>query len=245
MRVDGRSNNELRPVNLILDFIEYPEGSVLIKIGNTHVLCNATIEDGVPQWMKAQGVVGGWITAEYSMLPRSTQQRTPRETHGLSGRTQEIKRLIGRSLRAGVDLSLLGSRTCIIDCDVLMADGGTRTAAITGASVALELALLKLITTGQIPSETLKSSIAAVSVGLLNDEPILDLCYQEDSQADVDLNIVMTTQGEFIEIQGTAEAKPFTKEKLDSLIKLAEAGIFELHKYQREALNKKIDSKGA
>lgn len=237
MRIDGRTQAQLRPVELTLDFIPYPEGSVLIKQGNTHVLCNVTIEDSVPRWMQAQNIPGGWITAEYALLPRATQTRTPRETNGLSGRTQEIKRLIGRSLRAGIDLALLGSRTCIIDCDILMADGGTRTTAITGAYVALELALRRLINTNLIPDQVLKNQIAAVSVGVVKGNTILDLCYDEDSQAEVDMNIVMTSSGEFVEIQGTAETEPFPRETLDQLLNLAEGGIKELFEIQRNALD--------
>ena len=237
MRIDGRTNNQLRPINLTLDFIKYPEGSVLIKQGFTHVLCNVTIDDTIPRWMQAQNMSGGWVTAEYGMLPRATHQRTPREINGPSGRTQEIKRLIGRCLRASIDLSLLGHRTCIIDCDVLMADGGTRTAAITGSYVALELALQKLISKDLIDPKILISPVAAVSVGILNNESFLDLCYQEDSNAEVDLNIVMNTQRAFIEIQGTAETKPFSRAKLDQLLNLAETGIQELFKIQRKALS--------
>jgi ribonuclease PH len=236
MRNDGRKNNQLRAVDFILDFIQYPEGSVLIKQGNTHVLCNVTLENSVPRWMQLQNISGGWVTAEYAMLPRATHLRTPRETNGLSGRTQEIKRLIGRSLRAGVDLPLLGPRTCIVDCDVLMADGGTRTAAITGAYVALELALRKLISDQLVPPETIRAQVAATSVGLIQGDPVLDLCYLEDSQAEVDLNVVMTSDGNFVEIQGTAETKPFSRHQLDQLLDLAESGIRKLHAIQRQAL---------
>ena len=236
MRNDGRKIDQLRPIDITLHFIQYPEGSVLIKQGNTQVLCNVTIENTVPRWMQTQNIPGGWVTAEYAMLPRATIQRTSRETNGLTGRTQEIKRLIGRSLRASIDLALLGARTCIIDCDVLMADGGTRTTAITGSYIALELALNQLIRTSQVDAEILKSPVASVSVGILDGEPILDLCYEEDRNADVDLNVVMNAKGEFIEIQGTAETRPFSKSKLDKLLTLAEYGIQELFTIQRQAL---------
>ena len=236
MRNDGRKIDQLRPVDITLHFIQYPEGSVLIKQGNTQVLCNVTIENTVPRWMQTQNIPGGWVTAEYAMLPRATIQRTMRETNGLTGRTQEIKRLIGRSLRASIDLELLGARTCIIDCDVLMADGGTRTTAITGSYIALELALNQLIRSNQVDAEILKSPVASVSVGILDGQPILDLCYEEDRNAEVDLNVVMNAKGEFIEIQGTAETRPFSRSKLDNLITLAEGGIQELFTIQRQAL---------
>jgi len=236
MRNDGRKIDQLRPIDITLHFIQYPEGSVLIKQGNTQVLCNVTIENTVPRWMQTQNIPGGWVTAEYAMLPRATIQRTSRETNGLTGRTQEIKRLIGRSLRASIDLALLGARTCIIDCDVLMADGGTRTTAITGSYIALELALNQLIRTNQVDAEILKSPVASVSVGILDGEPILDLCYEEDRNAEVDLNVVMNAKGEFIEIQGTAETRPFSRSKLENLLTLAEYGIQELFTIQRQAL---------
>ena len=236
MRIDGRKNDQLRPVMLVPDFIQYPEGSVLIKQGNTHVLCNVTIEESVPRWMQAQNLAGGWITAEYAMLPRATEQRTPREINGFSGRTQEIKRLIGRSLRASIDLSLLGNRTCIVDCDVLMADGGTRTTAITGSYIALHLALSKLISSNQIDPKILVSPVASVSVGILDNECILDLCYHEDRNAEVDFNVVMNAKGEYIEVQGTAEAKPFSKAKLIQLLELADIGVKELLEIQNKAL---------
>ena len=210
-RTPERSAAELRPVSFIPKFIVYPEGSVLIKMGNTHVLCNATIEETVPEWMKGRGK--GWITAEYAMLPRATHTRSKRETSGPSSRSQEIKRLIGRSLRAAVDLNKLGERTIILDCDVLQADGGTRTASITGGYVAVAMALNKLITNGILSSQVIRTAVAAVSVGLYEGKPFLDLCYQEDSRADVDMNIVMNARGEFIELQGTAEGSAFTDNK--------------------------------
>jgi len=235
-RPDNRKNDELRSLRMITDYIAYPEGSVLIEVGNTRVLCNATIEDGVPRWMQAQHLSGGWITGEYSMLPRATHTRTPRETNGPSGRTQEIRRLIGRSLRAAVDLEKLGPRTCTIDCDVLQADGGTRTAAITGGYVALAIALNKLIAAGEIPPDTIKTAVAAVSVGIVHGMPMLDLCYEEDSSADTDLNIVMNARGEFIEIQVTAERVPFSRTTLDNLLNLAYKGIGGLLEMQRDTL---------
>ncbi len=236
MRVDGRKNNELRPVTITPGYIIYPEGSALITAGNTRVLCNVTIEDIVPRWMKVQGVQGGWITGEYSLLPRSTHTRTPREINGLGGRTQEIRRLIGRSLRKAVDLKKLGERTITVDCDVLQADGGTRTAAITGAYVALSIAIRKLISQGKAPAGALLQPVAAVSVGIVKSSPILDLCYEEDSTAQVDVNVVMNASGEYIEVQGTAEGDPFPRRQLDELLDLAATGIQTLLKIQQEAL---------
>ena len=236
MRIDGRKADELRPVELKPDFVIYPEGSVLITAGNTQVLCNVTIEPGVPRWMQSQEKPTGWITAEYAMLPRATQERTARETRGLGGRTQEIRRLIGRSLRAAVDLDKLGAWTCIIDCDVLQADGGTRTAAITGGYVALALALKKSIAQGTIPADIFLAPVAAVSVGIVNGHPLLDLCYQEDSAAEVDLNVVVNADGRYIEIQGTAERQPFSRQMLDHLLDLANRGIGELLELQNSVL---------
>ena len=236
MRTDGRKLDELRPVTITPGYILYPEGSVLIHMGQTRVLCTATIEEGVPRWMKNQGKPGGWVTAEYAMLPRATQTRTPRETSGLGGRTQEIRRLIGRSLRSAVYLEKLGGRTVTLDCDVLQADGGTRTAAITGSYVALAIALDKLVQAGDIPPDTLYSPVAAVSVGVLNGRPHLDLCYAEDSAAEVDVNVVMNAYGEYIEVQGTAERAPFSRSMLDELLKLAYKGIGELLAIQRHTL---------
>jgi len=227
-RVDGRTVDELRPVTITPDYVAYPEGSVLIAVGETRVLCNVTVEESVPGWMRAQGIEGGWLTAEYALLPRSTHRRTPRETSGLRGRTQEIRRLIGRSLRAAVDLEKLGERTCIVDCDVIQADGGTRTAAITGGYVALAIALGKLIRGGLLPAEVLETAIAAVSVGVVSGQPVLDLCYEEDSIAEVDVNVVMNAAGEFIEVQGTAEGAPFSRAMLDELLDLAREGIGKL-----------------
>ena len=236
-RVDGRTVDELRPVTITPDYVAYPEGSVLIAVGETRVLCNVTVEESVPGWMRAQGIEGGWLTAEYALLPRSTHRRTPRETSGLRGRTQEIRRLIGRSLRAAVDLEKLGERTCIVDCDVIQADGGTRTAAITGGYVALAIALGKLIRGGLLPAEVLETAIAAVSVGVVSDQPVLDLCYEEDSIAGVDVNVVMNAAGEFIEVQGTAEGGPFSRATLDELLNLAREGIDKLLAIQQAVLD--------
>lgn len=233
-RPDGRRADELRPAKFTLDYIDYPEGSVLIEVGRTRVLCNVSVEDRVPAWMSGSGV--GWLTAEYAMLPRSTHTRTSRETLGLRGRTQEIRRLIGRSLRAAVDLDLLGERTLVVDCDVLQADGGTRTAAITGGYVAVALALRCMAERGIVPPTVLKSPVAAVSVGVLGSEVRLDLCYAEDRDADVDLNVVMMEDGRLIEVQGTAEGAPFVRETLDRMLDLAARGIAYLAERQREAL---------
>jgi ribonuclease PH len=235
-RPDGRRPDELRPVILIPDYVIYPEGSVLIEMGQTKVLCNVTIEPSVPRWMQTQQKSGGWITAEYALLPRSTHTRTKRETRGLGGRTQEIRRLIGRSLRASVDLEKLGEHTCIVDCDVIQADGGTRTAAISGGYVALGLALQKLVDSGTIHPEVFLPPVAAVSVGMVDQQPLLDLCYLEDSTADVDVNIVMNARGEFIDVQGTAEGNPFPRDTLNDMLNLAEKGIKELLQKQQEIL---------
>jgi ribonuclease PH len=237
-RSDGRQFDQLRPVNITPDYVIYPEGSVLIAMGNTKVLCNVSIEAGAPRWKQAAGLPGGWVTAEYALLPRSTHTRTARETRGLKGRTQEIKRLIGRSLRAAVDLEKLGPRICTIDCDVIQADGGTRTASITGSYMALVLALQKLIVDGEIPPDVLKSPVAAISVGMLDGAPMLDLCYEEDFAADVDFNIVMNAEGEFIEMQGTAEGTAFRRQDLDGMLSLAEKGIVELLLIQQELLKR-------
>jgi len=237
MRLDNRKPDELRPVSLTPDFVIYPEGSVLIAMGNTKVLCNVTIDNDLPRWMKIQGKSGGWVTGEYALLPRSTHTRTQRETRGLGGRTQEIKRLIGRSLRAAVNLDHLGSRTCIVDCDVLQADGGTRTAAITGGYVALALALKKLVNKGEISADVFASPVAAISVGVVDSVPMLDLCYAEDSAADVDVNVVMNGDDEFIEVQGTAEGATFSRPDLDVLLNLAQKGISELLVFQQKFLH--------
>ena len=236
MRVDGRKPDQLRPVLLIPDFITYPEGSVLIELGSTRVICNASISDGVPAWLEKREPQQGWVTAEYAMLPRSTTTRTPRETQGLRGRTHEIKRLIGRCLRPAVDLDKLGSRTCIIDCDVLQADGGTRTAAITGGYVALALAIRKLTHSGKLPEGVIQNQIAAVSAGLVAGEPLLDLCYAEDSAADCDINVVMTASGDYVEIQSSTEGSPFSRQELNTLLEYASIGISSLLNLQDEII---------
>jgi ribonuclease PH len=238
MRIDGRGPGQLRPVTVIPAFIEYPEGSVLFSMGKTRVLCSATIEEGVPRWMKLQDLTGGWITGEYGMLPRATHTRSPRETSGPGGRTQEIRRLIGRSLRAAVDLEKLGPWTITIDCDVLQADGGTRTASITGGYIALALALNKMIAAGQVPGQALLEAVAAVSVGVVDGQAVLDLCYKEDSAAQVDANVVMNSHGEFIEVQFTAEGKPFGSDLLDEMLDLAKTGITSLLQIQQQYLPK-------
>ncbi len=235
-RIDGRANDQLRPVKLIPNFLDYAEGSVLIAMGRTRVLCAATVEERVPAWLLGQAT--GWVTAEYSMLPRATLTRTPRETTGLSGRTQEIRRLIGRSLRAAVDLRLLGERTIVVDCDVIQADGGTRTAAITGGYVALALALRRLIRQRLVHRNVLVTPVAAVSAGVVDGESMLDLCYEEDSRADVDVNVVMTGRGEFVEVQGTAEGRSFSLETLHELLDLARTGITQLLAAQQEVLSR-------
>lgn len=234
-RIDGRQPHQIRPVKITPHFVDYPEGSVLIEMGNTRVLCNATLEETVPRWMKDTGK--GWITAEYSMLPRSTHTRIRRETSGLSGRTQEIKRLVGRSLRAAFDLHAMGERMCIVDCDVLQADGGTRTASITGGYVAAALAMKKAIAERRMPAKVLSNPMAAISVGVVNGNVLLDLCYSEDSKADVDANIVMTSNGRLIEVQGTAEGQTFSRAQLNKMLDFAEHGIAELIDAQKAALD--------
>jgi len=236
-RKDGRKFDELRPVSIAPGYVEFAEGSVLISVGRTSVLCNATIEEGLPRWMQQEGMAGGWITAEYAMLPRSTHRRTPRETSGLGGRTQEIRRVIGRSLRASIDLTRLESLTCTVDCDVIQADGGTRTAAITGGYVALAIALRKLVRQGRLSEVIFLSPVAAVSVGMVGGMPLLDLNYEEDRQAQVDINVVMNAAGEFVEVQGTAENAPFNRGELDELLVLAQKGIGELFRVQQSVLN--------
>lgn len=228
MRPDGRKNDELRAIKIQKEFIKNADGSVLIEFGNTRVICTASIENKVPPFLKDQKK--GWITAEYGMIPRSTPVRMLRESTAgrVGGRTHEIQRLIGRSLRAVVDLEKLGERTIWIDCDVIEADGGTRTASITGGYLALKEAIKKAINAGMITENPIKDTIAAISVGIVGGEPRLDLCYAEDSQAEVDMNVVMTGSGKFIEIQGTAEIVPFSKESLQHLLNLAEKGIREI-----------------
>jgi ribonuclease PH len=235
MRPDGRTAKELRPTQFDLDYVVYPEGSVLISVGETRVLCNVTVLEDVPGWRKGSGA--GWLTAEYALLPRSTHTRVPRETRGLRGRTQEIRRLIGRSLRAAVDLERLGPRQLIVDCDVLQADGGTRTASVTGAYVAVALALQRLVAQGVLPPDVLQNQVAAVSVGVVQGEPRLDLCYAEDAQADVDFNVVANADREFIEVQGTAEGDAFSRVVLEQLLDLAIFGIEQLMLAQKAALD--------
>jgi len=236
MRPDGRKNDEIRTVKITRNFIGNAEGSALIALGKTRVICTASIEERVPVFLKEQKK--GWITAEYSMIPRATQTRTTREsTVGrLGGRTQEIQRMIGRALRSVVDLSGIGERTIWIDCDVIEADGGTRTAAITGAFICLSDALQYALHNGLIEKAPLRDYLAAVSVGIVQAEPMLDLCYAEDSAAEVDMNVVMTGRGEFVEVQGTAEGMPFTRERFDSLLDLAAEGIGKLINIQKRLI---------
>ncbi|MER3426676.1 MAG: ribonuclease PH [Pyrinomonas sp.] len=235
-RTDGRQADELRPIRITPDFMPYAEGSALIEIGQTRVICTASFEERVPPFLRGTGQ--GWVTAEYAMLPRATQQRTPRETSrsGPSGRTQEIQRLIGRALRAVADLNALGERTITLDCDVLQADGGTRTASITGAYVAFALACRRLVNRGTLARSPVIGEVAAVSVGIVEGTPLLDLKYDEDSRAEVDMNIVCTGDGRFVELQGTAEHTPFTRAELEMLIALAQRGIEQLLTAQRAAL---------
>lgn len=236
IRAEGRAPDTLRPVDFQPDYIIYPEGSVLIATGNTRVLCNVSIERGVPPWLESQTGQAGWITAEYAMLPRSTHTRTSRETGAPKARSQEIKRLIGRSLRAGFDLERLGPITCIVDCDVLQADGGTRTASITGGYVALAMALFRRVKAGQTPSEVFKPPVAAVSAGLIDGQILLDLDYGEDSRAEVDANLVMNAQGDYLEAQMTAERTPLARSQLEALLGIGERGIRQLLDRQLETL---------
>ena len=235
-RPGNRTPSQLRPLTLSPGFVQTAEGSVLVSFGNTRVLTNATIEPGVPGWLRNSG--RGWVTAEYAMLPRSTVTRTPRESERgkIGGRTHEIQRLIGRSLRAVVDMKLLGERTVILDCDVIQADGGTRTAAITGAAVALALALNALVEAGTLKESPLKQMVAATSVGIVDGRMLLDLCYEEDSAAEVDMNVVMTADGGLIETQATAEKGSYSRADLNGLIDLAEEGLKEIFAAQRAIL---------
>lgn len=234
MRTANRKSDELRKIEIIPDVNIYAEGSCLVKCGNTHVMCTASVEDRVPQWLKDGNK--GWITAEYSLLPRATHTRVNRETHGVGGRTHEIQRLIGRSLRAVVDLQKIKGFLITLDCDVLQADGGTRTAAITGSFVALSIALKKMVQHGLISSYPIRESVAAISAGICDGQILLDLEYEEDSSAEVDANFVLTEHGLIVEIQGTAEGTPFSKANYDSLLNLAQKGINELIAKQKEAL---------
>jgi ribonuclease PH len=236
LRSDGRAPDQLRPVKLTPDFVTTAEGSVLIEVGQTRVICTATVDDGVPSFLKGQGK--GWVTAEYGMLPRATDARTAREAARgkQSGRTLEIQRLIGRALRGVIDQQKLGERTVILDCDVIQADGGTRTASITGAFVALALALERLVAARILKELPLRDSVAATSVGIVDDEMLLDLAYDEDSHAQVDMNVVMTGSGRFIEVQSTAEGRPFSSEEMRELLDLSATGIRQLRAQQHALL---------
>ncbi|TAM74346.1 ribonuclease PH [bacterium] len=236
MRVDGRARDQLRPLSIETGVLPHAEGSALITLGKTKVLCAATVEADVPRWMRGRGT--GWVTAEYAMLPRATAERTPRESvkGRIGGRTHEIQRLVGRSLRAVADLGKLGERNVILDCDVIQADGGTRTASISGAYVALAQAMRKLVEQGVIRTWPLSGMVGAVSVGYVGGSPLLDLAYEEDSRAETDMNVVMTDAGAFVEIQGTAEGTPFTRSDLDKMLALAEQGIRRIFEEQRRAL---------
>ena len=239
MRSENRNFNELRNIEIIPDVNIYAEGSCLIKCGNTHVLCTASVDDKIPSWLKDQN--RGWITAEYSLLPRATLTRVNRETHGVGGRTHEIQRLIGRALRSVVDLNILNGYSIHIDCDVIQADGGTRTASITGSFVALSIAINKMLKNNKLTQNPIKESISAVSVGICNNEALLDLDYNEDSSAQVDANFVLTESGKIVEIQGTAEGNPFSREEYLALMDLAYIGTNKLINYQKEAIkNAKI-----
>ncbi len=244
MRIDGRDNSQLRNVRITRNVIKYAEGSVLIEMGDTRVICTATVDEKVPPFKKDTGE--GWVTAEYSMLPRATKERNPRDISKLkmSGRSQEIQRLIGRALRSVVNFNLLGERTIILDCDVVQADGGTRTAAITGSFVALVDACKHLVDSGVIPKIPVTDFVAAVSVGIVGDEELLDLCYEEDSTADADMNVVMSGDGRLIEVQATGEKSPFERERFERLLELAKNGIDVLVKAQKEALGPLADEVG-
>ena len=236
MRNDGRTPGELRPVSILRNYLRHAEGSVLVSFGDTKVICTASVEESVPPFLRGKG--SGWVTSEYSMLPRATHTRSPREAAKgkIGGRTHEIQRLIGRSLRAVTDLRLLGERSVLIDCDVIQADGGTRTAAITGAFVALSDAVNQLIAAGKLPASPLREAVAAVSVGIVGGEVLLDLNYPEDSAAEVDMNIVMTSSDRFVEVQGTAETEPFTVAQMDALRDAAMNGIRRLFEIQRKVM---------
>lgn len=234
-RIDGRAPDELRPVLIEPGYLEFAEGSALIHVGRTRVICTASVDERVPQFMRGQG--RGWLTAEYSMLPRSTLSRTDRTRSNSGGRTMEIQRLIGRSLRSVTDLANMGERTITLDCDVLQADGGTRTAAVTGAYVALYQALLKLVRQRVLHHVPLNTAVAATSVGIVDDEVFLDLCYEEDSRADVDFNVVMSDKGEFVEVQGTGEDHPFSREHMNQILAVAESGVRTLFEHQKAVVD--------
>ena len=244
-RIDGRPFNYLRRVKITPNYLSHPAGSVLVEMGGTKVICAVTVEPGVPGWMRAQGVPGGWVTSEYGLLPASTNARNQREaTKGKqSGRTMEIQRLIGRSFRTVVDLKSLGQNTVYIDCDVIDADGGTRCASITGASVALQLAFRNLVEKNVLHKFPMKENVAAVSVGMKDGEVLLDLCYEEDSNADVDMNVVMTESGKIIEVQGTAEEVPFSRQELDRMLDVAGVGLERLFACQRAVLSPREERK--
>src|SRR5882762_431763 len=237
-RADGRRPDQLRPIRFQNHIAPHATGSTLIEWGNTRVICGVTVEDSVPRWMKEQGVTGGWITAEYSMLPYSTLQRKQRDINKgkIDGRSQEIQRLIGRAMRAAIDLEALGTRTIWVDCDVLQADGGTRTAAITGAYVALSLAIKKMIAEGKLLEDPMVHAVAAVSIGIVEKQALLDLCYTEDAAAEVDLNLVMNAAGDFIELQGTGEEATFSEAQLAEMLALGRAGIADLLMLQQAAI---------
>ena len=235
-REDGRELDQLRSVKFTKDFIPSAKGSVLVEMGNTRVIVTASVEENVPGWMRYQIVPGGWVTAEYSMLPGSTGERSKREVGKLGGRTMEIQRLIGRSLRSIIDLQKLGRRQIYLDCDVIEADGGTRTASITGAYVALRMAVDRLMAEKKIKQDPISEAVAAISVGVCEHTPLLDLCYIEDSSAEVDMNVIMTESGKMIEIQGTGEERPFSRDELDKMLGLAEKGVNELLAMQRDVL---------
>jgi ribonuclease PH len=240
-RSDGRAPLDLRPARVTTQYTKWAEGSVLIEMGNTRVLCTASIEDRVPPFLKGKGV--GWITSEYGMLPRATETRTQRETrNGPSGRTQEIQRLIGRSLRSVMDMSALGERQVMIDCDVIQADGGTRTASITGGFIALALALNRWMEEAKILRPPIRDYIAAISVGVIKERVLLDLDYSEDSKAEVDMNVVCTGDGRFVEVQGTAETEPFDRDRMDEMLDAAEDGIAQLVDIQKQVLAKALGS---
>jgi len=235
LRYDGRKPDELRPVKFTRDFTINAKASVLVEMGNTKVICAVSVDESVPGWMRAQNVEGGWLTCEYSMLPSATPDRAKREASmgKLGGRTMEIQRLIGRALRSIIDLKKLGRRQLYIDCDVIQADGGTRTASITGAYVALRMAVDRLLAEKLLKEDPIKDALAAISVGIHKGVPLLDLCYVEDSKAEVDMNVVMTASGKLVEVQGTAEEEPFTKEQMAQMMDLAEKGINELLEAQK------------
>ena len=233
-RADGRAPDQLRPVRITRDYLRHPEGSVLVEFGDTKVICTASIEEKVPPFLKGQGK--GWVTAEYGMLPRSTNTRMNRERGGPSGRSQEIQRLVGRSLRAVVEMAKLGERTVWVDCDVIQADGGTRTAAITGSFIAMADAIGTVVKGGALPGTPVRDCVAAISVGIVGGAPALDLNYLEDSGAEVDMNVVMTGAGAFVEVQGTAEQTPFGRDSLAAMLTLAEQGIGRLIALQRRAV---------